>query len=241
MAALSPLAEMPDGPAETGTTAAAIGILARPRFRGWIHVGSFVAFLAATPILFIRSPSAGATVAISIYVTSILALFGVSALFHRVRWGEVGRRRMRRLDHSMIFFAIAGSYTAVAGLALTGGARNAILAVVWLGGLAGVIVRQVWLDAPKWAIAIPYVVVGWSALIVVPELVHALGGWGFGWLMAGGLAYTIGAIAYSAKRPNLIPGVFGYHEVFHLGTAIGAACHYVVILFFALPIAIQAG
>jgi len=210
----------------------------RPGFRGWFHVVSFFIFLLAAPILFIRSPSAWDTVAISIYVFSILALFGVSALFHRVRWGESGRRKMRRLDHSTIFLAIAGSYTAVAGLALSGLSQTVILCWVWTGAIVGLVIRQCWLDAPKWVIAIPYIVVGWSAVIFLPQLLHALGCWGFGWLVAGGLFYTIGAIAYSAKRPNLVPGVFGYHEVFHAGTVMGAASHYIVILYFALPIAI---
>ena len=228
-------------PSATGAVGDPLGIEHRPRLRGWIHVASFVLFLLAMPILFVRSPSTGATIALSVYAISILSLFGVSALFHRVRWGEVGRRRMRRLDHSTIFFAIAGSYTAVAGLCLMGTTRISILLLVWLGGLAGVVVRQVWLDAPKWVIAIPYIVVGWSALIVLPQLVHSLGGWGFAWLMAGGAAYTAGAVAYSAKAPNPVPGVFGYHEVFHAGTFLGASCHYVVILFFALPIATRLG
>lgn len=144
---------------------------------------------------------------------------------------------MRRIDHSTIFLAIAGSYTAIGGLALVGTTRWVILALVWGGALIGVAVRQLWLDAPKWVIAIPYIVVGWSAMIVFPQLMHALGGWGISWLLAGGLAYTLGAIAYSAKRPNPVPGIFGYHEVFHSGTFIGAGCHYVVILFFALPLA----
>jgi hemolysin III len=209
----------------------------RPGFRGWIHVGSFFLFLFAAPILFVRSPSASATIFISIYVFSILSLFGVSSLFHRIKWGPVGRRRMRRLDHSTIFLAIAGSYTAIAGLALAGTTRVVVLSLVWVGALVGVTIRQLWLDAPKWVIAIPYIVVGWSALFVFPQLTHALGGWGITWLIAGGLAYTAGAIAYSAKRPNPIPGVFGYHEVFHTGTFFGAGCHYVAILFFALPVA----
>jgi hemolysin III len=205
--------------------------------RGWIHVASFFLFLAAAPILFVRAPNAWSEVCVSIYVFSILSLFGVSALFHRVAWGSVGRRRMRRIDHSTIFLAIAGSYTAIGGLALVGTTRWVILALVWGGALIGVAVRQLWLDAPKWVIAIPYIVVGWSAMIVFPQLMHALGGWGISWLLAGGLAYTLGAIAYSAKRPNPVPGIFGYHEVFHSGTFIGAGCHYVVILFFALPLA----
>lgn len=213
------------------------GIDARPRMRGWLHFISFGIFACLSPFLLAAAPTASAFVALLIYVVSILCLFGVSALFHRVRWSDVGRRRMRRLDHSMIFFAIAGSYTAVAGLALQGDARNVILLTVWAGGIAGVVLRQVWLDAPKWIIAIPYVVVGWCALLVLPQLFHTLGGWGFAWLMAGGLFYTIGAIAYSLKRPNPVPGIFGYHEVFHTGTVLGAACHLIVVVFFALPIA----
>lgn len=213
------------------------GIEHRPRMRGWLHVGSFVVFAGISPFLLAAAPTTTAFVSLLIYVVSILGLFGVSALFHRVRWSDAGRRRMRRLDHSMIFLAIAGSYTAVAGLALQGDARNVILLTVWFGGVAGVILRQVWLDAPKWVIAIPYIVVGWCALLVLPQLFHALGAWGFAWLMLGGLSYTIGAIAYSMKRPNPVPGVFGYHEVFHTGTVLGAACHLVVIAFFALPIA----
>jgi len=213
------------------------GIAARPRLRGWMHAVGFFVFLAIAPWLLLQAPTVGDAVALSIYVVSILGLFGVSALFHRVRWSENGRRRMRRLDHSMIFLAIAGSYTSVAWLVLSGTPRVLILLLVWVGGLAGVILRQVWLDAPKWVIAIPYIVVGWSALAVLAPLFHALGGWGFAWLMAGGLSYTAGAIAYSAKRPNPVPGVFGYHEVFHLGTVLGAACHLVVVIFFALPIA----
>lgn len=224
-------------PSEVDDSSAPSGIEHRPRMRGWLHVGGFFAFLCAAPWLLSRSPSTGATIALSVYIVSVLALFGTSALFHRVRWSEAGRRRMRRLDHSMIFLAIAGSYTAVAGLVLTGPARLLILILVWGGGIAGVVLRQVWLDAPKWVIAIPYIVVGWSALAVLPQLFHALGGWGFGWLIAGGLFYTVGAIAYSAKRPNPIPGVFGYHEVFHTGTLLGALCHFVVVAFFAIPIA----
>jgi hemolysin III len=200
-------------------------------------VASFALFLAAAPVLLVRSPSNGATVAISIYLVSILCLFGVSALFHRVRWSPPARRKMRRLDHSMIFLAIAGSYTAIGGLALGGSNRLLILALVWVGAIVGVTLRQVLLDAPKWVVAVPYVVVGWSALLVLAPLMHALGGWGFTWLMAGGLFYTFGAIAYSAKRPNPVPGIFGYHEVFHAGTLLGAACHYVTILCFAIPVA----
>ena len=226
-----------DSGGDTGAGSEVGGIEDRPTLRGWFHVVSFFVFLVVAPWLLLESPSVGATIALLIYIASMLALFGVSGLFHRVRWAPKARRRMRRLDHSTIFIAIAGSYTAVAGLVLLGTPRLEILLVVWVGGVIGIIQRQLWIDAPKWVNAIPYIVVGWSALLVLPPLFHALGVAGFAWLMAGGLFYTIGAVAYSLKRPNPIPGVLGYHEVFHAGTVLGALCHFVVVAFFALPLA----
>ena len=173
----------------------------------------------------------------TIYAVSVSLLFGVSALFHRHTWGPVGRRRMRRADHSTIFIAIAGSYTAVAGIALSGWARITVLCIVWVGALIGITLRQLWLDAPKWVIALPYVVVGWAAVAVLPQLLAALGGTGFALLLAGGLAYSAGAVVYALKRPNPVPGVLGYHEVFHACTIVGAVLHFVVIAWFVLPLA----
>jgi len=144
---------------------------------------------------------------------------------------------MRRADHATIFLAIAGTYTAVAGLALTGWALAGILVVVWAGAIAGITLRQVWLDAPKWAIALPYIVVGWSALLVAPALYRALGGAGFALLLAGGAAYTAGALVYARKRPNPWPRTFGYHELFHLCTVVGVLLHFVVIKEYCLPLA----
>jgi len=203
--------------------------------RGWIHAGALVAALIAGPILISDSPTAGVAAALTVYVVSIIALFGVSASFHRIRWSPPARRRMRRLDHATIFIAIAGTYTAVAGLSLTGWSRVLVLTLVWVGAAGGITLRQVWLDAPKWAIALPYIVVGWSALAVFPEMLHALGGVGFTLVLAGGIAYTGGAIVYALKKPNPFPGVFGYHEIFHACTVIGAVLQFVAIAAFALP------
>jgi hemolysin III len=207
----------------------------RPVLRGWLHLVSFVVTLVAGPLLVARAHSLEARAVLIIYVVSMVALFGVSAAFHRIRWSPVGRRRMRRADHATIFLAIAGTYTAVAGLTVHGWAQVLVLCLVWFGGAIGVTVRQLWLDAPKWAIAVPYIVAGWSALAIVPQLVRGLGGGGFALVLAGGACYTIGALCYSLKRPNPVPGVFGYHEVFHAFTVAGAALHYAAIAGFALP------
>ncbi len=220
-----------------GPTDAAPAARVRPLLRGWFHLGALVVILVAGPILIAQAPSAGATLALSIYVASIALLFGVSAAFHRINWSPAARRRMRRADHSTIFIAIAGTYTAVAGLALTGWPRVLILCLVWIGAIGGIVLRQVWLDAPKWAVAIPYVVVGWSALLVLPPLLHALGALGFTLLLLGGLFYTAGAIVYALRRPDPVPHVFGYHEIFHACTVVGATLHFVVIAWFCLPLA----
>jgi len=193
------------------------------------------AALVAGPLLAAHGADDGQRAALAVYAASLVALFGVSAAFHRVRWGPAARRRMRRADHATIFIGIAGTYTAVAGLALHGWAQILVLSLVWGGGALGVTARQVWLDAPKWAVALPYVVVGWCALAVVPQLVRGLGGAGFGLVLGGGACYTAGALVYARRRPDPVPGVFGYHEVFHALTVVGASLHFAAIACYALP------
>ncbi len=230
MTEVPPVAEVKQGQPEQAAIAAG-----RPLLRGWLHAVAFVAVLVAGPLLVSDAKTGWVAAVLAIYVASIAALFGVSASFHRVKWSPRARRLMRRADHGTIFVGIAGTYTAVAGICLAGWTRVLVLALVWAGAVVGIVLRQVWLDAPKWAVALPYVVVGWSALAVVPQLVHVMGGAGFGLLMAGGIAYTAGAIVYAARKPDPFPKVFGYHEIFHACTVVGAILHFVAIAAFALP------
>jgi hemolysin III len=232
----------PDGPSSGGPAGAdgqgdPAATRPRPVLRGWLHLVSLAVVLVAGPLLILAGETLEQRLCLTIYVLSLVSLFGVSAAFHRIRWGAVGRRRMRRADHSSIFIAIAGTYTAVAGLVLVGWTRALVLALVWGGAIVGIVIRQAWLDAPKWIVALPYVVVGWSAVAVVPQLLHGLGVEGFLLLLAGGVAYTAGAVVYALKRPDPVPHVFGYHEVFHLCTVVGAVLHFVVVAGFALPAA----
>jgi hemolysin III len=208
---------------------------ARPRLRGWFHVGAFVAWLIGGPFLIAAGPDAGSKAALTVYVLAMLAMFGISASFHRLKWSAPAWRRMRRADHSAIFVGIAGTSTGLAGLALTGWPQVLILSMVWGGAIVGIVLRQVWLDAPQWAVAVPYVVVGWCSLIVAPQLVHALGWGGFALMLVAGLAYTGGALVYARKRPDPWPGTFGFHEVFHACTVIGAGTFAYLIAFVALP------
>ncbi|MGH9028448.1 MAG: PAQR family membrane homeostasis protein TrhA [Acidimicrobiales bacterium] len=222
-----------DGRADTAT--APMAVAAKPLLRGWFHLGALVVFLVAGPLLSAHARTAWTCAALVVYVVSIVALFGVSSAFHRITWSPAARRRMRRADHATIFIGIAGTYTAVAGLVLGGWAQVLVLTLVWVGAAGGIAFRQLWLDAPKWVIALPYVVVGWSALAVMPQLLHGLGGAGFGLLLGGGCLYSGGALVYALRRPDPAPGVFGYHEVFHLCTVLGAALHFAAISAYALP------
>ncbi len=206
----------------------------RPALRGWLHAAALVPAAVAGSLLAVHGPTAADRLALAVYAFSLAALFGVSSAFHRIRWSPAARRRMRRADHTTIFVAIAGTYTAVAALALGGWARTTILLVVWTGAAAGVALRQFWLDAPKWAIAIPYVAVGWCAVIVLPQLWAGLGGTGFALLVAGGACYTAGAMVYARRRPDPAPRVFGYHEVFHALTIAGAGLQFAAIAAFAM-------
>ena len=207
----------------------------RPVLRGWLHAAAFFGWLIGGPFLVIAAPDAAATALLSVYVASQLVMFGTSAAFHRIRWSASGWRRMRRADHSAIFVGIAGTTTAVVGLSLSGWAEILVLTLAWTGAAAGIALRQVWLDAPQWVVAIPYVVVGWCPIVAAPQLVRALGGAGFTIVVLAGLVDTAGALVYALKRPDPWPRVFGFHEVFHACTLVGAAMFAYVVAFIALP------
>jgi hemolysin III len=216
---------------------AAPGIpLPKPRLRGVLHKWAFFASLVLGAALVIFAPGGRGTLAAAIYAVSVAALFGVSALYHRIDWkSAVSRKRMRRLDHTMIFVLIAGSYTPFALLVLDGTLATVILACVWGGALAGALMKLVWIDAPKWLVAGTYVLLGWVAVAAFPALVDELGIGPTALVAAGGVLYTMGAVVYAARRPDPAPAVFGYHEIFHALVIAAAALQYAVIAFFVLP------
>jgi len=210
----------------------------KPKLRGVSHEWAFFIslFLGAGLIIAAKTPEA--TLAVAIYAVSLSALLGTSALYHRVNWSRPNERRwMRRLDHSMILFLIAGTYTPFALLVLNGPLADAILAVVWLGAIAGAIVEMVWIEHPKWVAALIYMSLGSVAAIAFPGLWDEMGAAGALLVAAGGILYTAGAVVYATQRPNPNPRVFGYHEVFHLLVIAAAAAHFAAIAFFALPAA----
>jgi hemolysin III len=223
------------GERASAATAEAIALV-KPRLRGVSHEWAFFVSLGFGAALILLAKTPKATFAVAIYAVSLSALFGTSALYHRVNWTRPNVRLwMRRLDHSMIFFLIAGTYTPFALLALHGALANAILIVVWIGAIAGAVVEMIWIDHPKWVAALIYMSLGWVAAVAFPELWSSIGVAGSLLIAAGGILYTAGAVVYATQRPNPNPRVFGYHEVFHLLVIAAAAAHFAAVAFFALP------
>ena len=204
-------------------------VLERPLLRGWLHVVGAVALLGASPVLVVRAHTVAQVAWSLCYVLGVAGMFAVSAAFHRVHWSSSARRAWRRADHTMIFVAIVGTYLAVIGLTLHGRLRDVITIVIAAGAVAGVAIGQWALDAPKWVNTLPYLVVGWSALAVLPQIYRGGGPACFSLVVAGGVAYSLGALAYALRRPRLRPSVFGYHELFHAATLVGAGCHFAAV------------
>ena len=208
--------------------------LVRPLFRGWLHVAGAIILAGCSPILLVEAHSWTQVGWILCFLVGVESMLVTSALFHRILWSPSRRRAFKRADHSAIFLAIAGSYLALAGLTMHGAIRLVLLLVVAGGAVVGIAIRQLALDTPKWANTLPYLVVGWAAVAVMPQIYRGGGPLCFSLVVGGGLAYTLGALAYAFKRPKLSPRVFGYHELFHAGTLVGVGLN-----FWALSVALR--
>jgi hemolysin III len=198
----------------------------RPLLRGWLHVGGAVILLGCSPLLLSRARTWPQVGWVLCYVLGVGAMMITSALFHRIKWSPSHRRAWRRADHSAIFLAITGSYLGIAGLTMHGTIRVVLMIVIGAGAAIGITIRQLTIDTPKLVNTMPYLVVGWAATAVMPQIYRGGGPLCFGLVVAGGLAYTAGAIFFGTKRPALSPRVFGYHELFHAFTLLGAGLHF---------------
>jgi hemolysin III len=214
----------------------ALPAASKPRLRGVSHQWACFCFVPLGVALVVVAGSTRARIAVTVYAISVVALFGVSALYHRVNWRSLSAWRwMRRLDRSMIFMLIAGTYTPIALLAVHGPLAIATLVAAWVGALAGVLFMFVWIDAPTWLFAVAYVALGWVAAAAFPQLAVAIGVGGLTLFGLGGVLYTVGAVVYAVKRPDPVPAVFGYHEVFHALVVVAAALQYAVIALWVVP------
>jgi hemolysin III len=224
--------------AETKAAAAEFIAKSKPRLRGVSHEYAFFVSLVLGAVLIVAAKGSEARLAVTIYAASLSALFGVSALYHRVDWQRPEIRRwMRRLDHTMIFVLIAGTVTPFALLVMEGSFATGLLIAVWAGALAGTVVELVWVDHPKWVAAIVYIAVGSIGVVGFPAIVVEAGVVAGVLIAVGGALYVTGAIIYAAQRPDPSPSVFGYHEIFHVLVIAAAAAHFAAIALFALPAA----
>ena len=201
----------------------------KPRMRGWLHTIAFFVSVPAGISLVALAGTAATKVSASIYALSLSALYGVSAAFHRLPWAPAAWARMRRLDHSMIFVLIAGTYTPYALLVLPPPWSTTVLVVVWAGALIGITLRLATggLSALQQTL---YLSLGWIAVFTLPLMVRELGWVEIALLFAGGIFYTVGAIMFALRKPDPNPQVFGYHEVWHSMVIGGSLCHYVLVL-----------
>ncbi len=203
--------------------------------RGVLHSYAFFVSLVTGAVLIVAASGARAITAVTIYASTIATLFGVSALYHRINWSPGRRRWMRRLDHSMIFLLIAGTYTPICLLALSGTLAVVVLAVVWGGAATGILVKLFWIDAPTWLVAAVYVALGWAGVAALPQIATEGGVTVLVLVLTGGILYSVGALIYARKSPDPVPAVFGYHEVFHSLVIVAAILHYTAVLFFVVP------
>jgi hemolysin III len=206
-----------------------------PRLRGVLHEYAFFAALAAGIVLVALADDGREQAASSLYAVTLAAMFGSSALYHRIRWSSASVRAwMRRLDHSAILLFIAGTYTPFALLAFQGTLATTLLVLVWAGAAAGLVLNLAWVDAPRRLATFAYVALGWIGVVALPELFASVGLAVSVLVLVGGGLYTLGALAYVLRRPDPAPAVFGYHEVFHLLVTAAAAVQYVAVSFVVL-------
>jgi hemolysin III len=203
---------------------------AKPRLRGWFHAVAFFVSAPAGVALVLLARDTGARVTALVYALSLSAVFASSASYHRIPWSAAALRRMKRLDHSMIFVLIAGTYTPVCALGLHAPWSVVLLAIVWAGAGAGIALKAARIDGLGALTGTMYVALGWVAVVALPELFRTLPPAANVLMVLGGVLYTAGALVLLRRRPDPVPAVFGYHEVWHAFMVTAAACHYTMIL-----------
>ncbi len=219
----------------TATAATSVEPRSRPRLRGWSHEIAFFLAVPAGVALGLEAKTDEGRLAAIVYASTVAFMFGASSVYHRVTWQEQWRLRMRRLDHVGIFALIAGSYTPFGLLVLRGDWQIVVLSIAWSGAAGAILFKVFWVGAPKWLSVAIAIALGWVAVAVLPQIEANVGLAACLLMVAGGLAYTAGALIYGFRRPDPIPSVFGYHELFHALVIVAVGLQYGSIAFYVLP------
>src|SRR5215213_10088032 len=212
----------------------------REPISGLTHLAGGLLACVGLVVLLDTAANAGRTdqlVAFGVFGLGMIALYTASTLYHLLPLSPAGVARLRQVDHMAIFVLIASTYTPFCLLALNGAWRVGLLGVIWGLALCGILLKLFWMDAPRWLSVALYLGMGWVAVIAAPALFLAVPTGGIAWVLGGGLLYTAGALIYALKRPNLMPGVFGFHELWHLFVVAGSACHFWAVLHYLAPLA----
>jgi hemolysin III len=199
-------------------------------FIGWI-----LAAIAAVPLI-LKADSTMSTVAVTVFAASMILLYGASTLYHSVNVTGKVLSYFRKADHMMIFVLIAGSYTPVCLMVLGKGIGYRLLVLVWGVAIVGMFIKAFWITCPKWFSSIIYISMGWLCMLAGKELLSSLTPAAWGWLLSGGIIYTIGGVIYALKLPvfNSIHKNFGSHEIFHLFVMVGSMCHFIFMYFYVV-------
>ncbi len=211
------------------TPSCAVVELTKPKMRGWLHLGAAPTAALAGLVLILIAPTQ-LRIPVAVYAASTVALFTISATYHRVNWRPSVRAIMQRVDHSAIFVLIAGSFTAVAASMVTGSAGMIMLIAAWIAAATGILGRLLWTSAPRWLFVPTYILFGASAMYFAPAMIRNGGVAVFTLIAVGGLLYVAGAVIFALRWPDPSPRLFGFHEIFHSFTLGGYISHYTAVL-----------
>ena len=202
------------------------------------YIGMLLSLFAATPLLIkaVSSNVPKAIPAMTIYITAMILLYAASTMYHALNVSSRSIKILKKIDHMMIFVLIAGSYTPICMLVLDAKIGTILLSLVWGIAIAGMLLKAFWVTCPKWFSSIIYIAMGWVCVLVLPTLLKTLSAGAFGWLLSGGILYTIGGVIYALKLKtfNGTHKYFGSHEIFHVFVMAGSFCHFIVMYFYVI-------
>ena len=196
-------------------------------------IGMLMAMVAAIPLLIRASHESNVIyfISLSVFIVSMILLYAASTTYHSLNLSTKVNRVLRKIDHMMIFILIAGTYTPICLIVLGGKLGYILLAIVWGIAIVGILIKAVWITCPKWFSSVLYIAMGWACMVAITQILSSLSTAAFGWLLAGGLIYTVGGIIYALKLPifNSNHKNFGSHEIFHLFVIAGSLCHIILM------------